>query len=179
MLYRVIIKTATSKLFYLTDATTAPETDSFVLSDSIQFLSDDISAVDVHTFSTEDKAKEAIATLPYPYSNRCTTIPCEEKASRLISSIYYRLSKKKLKSPDQWISYDGSEENSITTQTAILNSLDEALEFKASLSGWNKRLCDILECFDYGAPDFDFDYKNLRTGKIYRADNDNETVVSL
>jgi hypothetical protein len=166
MLYRVIIKTVTSKLFYLTDDTTSPETDTFVISDNIQFLCD-VQAVDVHTFSTEEKAKEVIAALPYPYCDRCTTIECETPKSKLVNSIQYRLIRKKFKSPIQWISYDGTESDLITKNTVNFMTLDEVKEFKSTLSGWNKRLADIVECYDYGAPDFAFYYKNLRTGKFH------------
>lgn len=178
MLYRVIIKSATGAIYYLTDDNTAPATDSFVSSDSVQFLNE-LEPSAAHSFSTLDAANAAITSLPYPYNEKAIVIEVQPGETRLAKRIYYRILLNRLRRPQVWASIEGAFDEVISTQTAFFETLAGAEEFKSSLGGFNEKQSKIVEVHDYGAPDYDFDFAVVGTGEWFRCDDANETILSV
>ena len=148
MLYRVIIKSASNKIYYLIDDNAAPAVDSFVSSDAVQFSSE-VTPVQVHTFSTRELAEQAIATLPYPYNEKGSALETESKEAHLAEAVYYRVVKHPFWSAVHWAKNDGSFDVSITQDTAMLSSLEEAKQFQDTLSGWDSRISMLVKIIDY------------------------------
>ena len=148
MLYRVIIKSASNKMYYLVDNNTAPAVDSFVTSDDVQF-SLDIVPTQAHAFSTRQLALDAIASLPYPYNGKAVALEVETQESPLAEAVYYRVVKHPFWSAVHWAKNDGTFDVSISQETALLATEEEAKAFQDTLSGWDSRISMIVKSIDY------------------------------
>jgi hypothetical protein len=169
MLYRIVIQSSIlgSKIYYLTSDKDIPETDSDVNLEKIEFLSK-INARHAHTFSTEEKAKEIISTLPFPYNEKCSILEVSSVDTKIVSSIFYRVAKKGYnRNIILWANPNKSFTESISNDTLIFTTEKDAEEFIQSLKGLNKRFSFVVKIKDYGEPDYQFDAEYLIRGKSF------------
>jgi hypothetical protein len=168
MLYQIIIQSSFGgKIYYLTSDSDAPKTDAVVNLQEIEFLSKP-SPTHPHTFSNEEKAKEVIKSLPFPYNEKSSVLSVSSIYTRVISSIFYRVAKKAYnKNQLLWANPDKSFTENISNDTLVFNTEQEAEEFVESLKGLNKRFSFVVKIKDYGEPDYQFDAEYLIRGKSF------------
>lgn len=166
MAYRIYIKSSTGTFYYLTSDKENPETDEKIDHDEIQFLSN-LNPTHAHTFSTEEIVKNEINSLPYPYKEKALYIKTASKSSPIVEQTYYRIIKYRMALKVAiWANSDKSFIFNISENTATFSSLEDAEEFQKSLLGWDKVLSRIVCVYDYGLPNYDFDYEILKTGQV-------------
>jgi len=168
MLYQIIINGPTNgSIYYLTSDNESPATDAPVNLDKIEFLSKPYST-HPHTFSSEERAKEVIKSLPFPYCNKCSLLAVTSIYTRVVSSIFYRVIKKSFnKNSLLWANTDKSFTEHISNDTALFTSQEDAENFIQSLKGLNKRFSFVVKIKDYGEPDYQFDAEYLIKGKSF------------
>lgn len=178
MLYRVYIPTPSGSLFFMSMSEGVPATDSFVFSEDTSFLNN-CKGEEIFTFTTKDLAQKAIDSLEYPFNEKADIMECNSIEDKVVRSIYYRVVRKYIRKPLAWFSMEKTTSFDINPNTAKFNSIPSAEEFKNSLSGFNKKLSEIVKILDYGEPDYDFDYTFIKSGKTIRCDDANPTIVEL
>jgi hypothetical protein len=166
MIYRIAIKVRSQQFYYLTSESDNPKTDEDLDFENISFLSN-VGADDIHTFSTKEIAEEVIKKLPFPYNEKAVVLEVEAIDSPIVKSSYYRILKRFTSNKRiEWANFDKSFSYTITENCAQFHELEDAEKFKNSLLGFDDTLARIVEVSDYGEPNYDFEVKILKTGKI-------------
>ena len=164
MLYRIAIKTHNGSIYYLTSDEDAPETDTEINFDEIQFLSK-LNTTHAHTFSTEELARKVCKNLPYPYNEKVILVPVEFKESLAATKTYYRIAVMRFNKLN-YITNDKKFTKNIEPQTASFTRLEDAEEFFDSLSKFTQNTACITEVHDFGPPDYKFkNYFITKTGE--------------
>lgn len=166
MIYRIAVKSYGGSFYYLTSIDD-PKIDDDVDMENISYLTN-ISSLDAHAFSTKEICQDVIDSLPYPYDVKSIIVEFESTESPIMKSSYYRIVKYTSTSRINWASSDKTFTSSIFSKTLSFSSLEEAKDFQQSLLGWDKHISRIVEIRDYGTPNYDFDLKILKTGKIIK-----------
>lgn len=157
MLYRIVIKSYSGNLYYLTSADDdTPETDIEINFDEFEFLSN-LNPTHAHTFSTKKLAQNVITKLPYPYNEKAIALETLSKEDPIIHKVYYRIAQILL-GKLRYISNDKKFTKQIEPQTTSFPSLDDAKEFFNSLPKLTKKISCIVEVHDFGPPNYN--YKN-------------------
>jgi len=166
MLYRIAIQSVTGgRLYYLSSDKDFPETDCSINLETIQFLSN-LNTTHAHTFSSKELAKESIKSLPFPYNEKAITLPVESTTSQIVSTIFYRVVKRKFNvNRLLWANVDKSFSEQITPNAAHFSTQEEAENFIETLVGLNKRYSYVVKIKDYGEPDYKFDAEFIVGGK--------------
>lgn len=176
--YRVCVKTSTGNLYYLSDNNMStpgvgPEgtsnLDSFTYDEeNFAFLSN-CTPEDVYHFSTEEKAKEAIDNLPFPYKERSQPIEVPTVKTPLYKKIYYRIGKIHCPVGVSWLNLDGSFTTSIPKESKTL--FTDKTEAEKYLSDFKNVPIgtSVFEFYDFGEPDFIFWYR-VNSGAVFSHD---------
>jgi hypothetical protein len=174
MIYRIAIKSKQFKVYYLSNNENPTSIDGDLQLDDISFLSTP-SLEYTYAYSTKELSQNAIEQLPFPYNEKVSIVEFDDINSKLFATTYYRVIKETVFNSTNkrlWAASDKKFYDRISDKTCMFISLEEAINYKNSLSKLYKNTSHIIEVLDYGPPkyEFDFSYLKLEDGKYVKTE---------
>ena len=155
--FRIAMLNADGDHCWLTDHNKTPKINTFKYSKKIKFLANAY-PTHTHTWSTERRANNAIATIPFS-KIRAKLFAVESRPDKIVDRIFYRFAIKDEGKPLMWLREDESWDQLIWDDTVLIDDIMDAFDFMDTFSARQKDYIKLVKCYDYGPPDWPWDYE--------------------